>query len=369
MAKSNLIRLFGAISRFEGGEGDSPVIVYGPCYKNAAPGDGFDLPFDVIKRMAPGYEAFSNVREMHQPKAIGTSTIEINEANKEILMRAEIVDKDAKEKVLSGVYKGFSVGVKPTKVKRGAGITTVIDGVWYETSLVDRPADPESVFSISRIEDEECEVEEVEGDESIFRGAFNDEVTKYEPNRMMRFALETLESVIWNIRYSDATDKDAKVREAAREFGIYLAPIVSRMERDDDLTLTRSFAALEASSETITRLETEAAERLVEVETVKETVARMESDLAAKDAELVARAAQIEALEKAPDPQQPKPMLNPAEVLKRFAGGNSLDEATVESAQKELDALRAADYNGKTEKERDAAKIRMAELKRIEGVH
>ena len=343
MATINPIRLFGTISRFEGGEGDAPVIVYGPCYKNAAPGDGFDLPFEVIKRMAPGYEAFSNVREMHQPKAIGTSTIEINEANKEILMRAEIVDKDAKEKVLSGVYKGFSVGVKPTKVKRGAGVTTVIDGIWYETSLVDRPADPGSVFSISRIEGEECEVEEVEGDDSIFRGAFNDEVTKYEPSRMMRFALETLESVIWNIRYSDATDKDAKVREAAREFGIYLAPIVSRMERDDDLTLARSFAALEASSETIARLETEAAERLVEVETVKGRTAELESDLAAKDAELLARAAQIEELEKQPDPAQSKPMMvTQEELLKRIAENLKAEPTGAEEVQALLERSKTA---------------------------
>jgi hypothetical protein len=267
MATINPIRLFGTISRFEGGEGDAPVIVYGPCYKNAAPGDGFDLPFEVIKRMAPGYEAFSNVREMHQPVAVGTSTIEIDDANQEILMRAEIVDDEAKKKVMSGVYKGFSVGIKPTKVKRGAGVTTVIDGIWYETSLVDRPADPGSVFSISRIEGEECEVEEVEGEETPAEGAPADEA----PEEMKRMI--------------EAKDSEIEV--------------LQRLAGEKDAEITRLAGEVESSGAEITRLS---------------------GTITEKDAEIQRHMARIEELEKQPDPAQAKPMMVTQEkILKRIA--------------------------------------------------
>lgn len=312
--KMKLIRMFGEITRVEGVDSDSSIFVTGPCYKNATCGDGFDLPFEVMKRMAPGYQKFSNVREMHGKSAVGTSEIEIDDASQVIMMRAEIVDESAKKKVLAGVYKGFSVGVMPKKVQRVGKLNRVLEGEWFETSLVDRPADAESVFAIGRVdgapESDEVEVEvEVMEDETTPKAEGETE--------------ETVERMV--------AVKDAEIE------------VLMRIAGEKDAEITRMAGEIETSG-----LE----------------IARLAEVVTAKDSEIERMKAQIEELEKLPDPNQSKPMLLTATgVVHRIADLQQGQGLTSQEAAAKIDAISRAEYA--TDADRAEA---LKEITRLKGL-
>src|SRR3954464_13690955 len=62
-----------------------------------------------------------------------------------LYLAARIIDDEAWEKVVQGVYKGFSIGGRVTA--RDPADRNVITGLALtEISVVDRPANPEAVF-------------------------------------------------------------------------------------------------------------------------------------------------------------------------------------------------------------------------------
>jgi hypothetical protein len=96
----------------------------------------------------PDYMKFGNVREMHQPKAAGkTKSATIDD--KGMYISVKVVADDAWKLVKEGVYSGFSIGGRmKSKVKNKI---TGLDLV--EISLVDRPANPEAVFTMFKVDD------------------------------------------------------------------------------------------------------------------------------------------------------------------------------------------------------------------------
>src|SRR5216684_168020 len=81
---------------------------------------------------------------MPQPSAVGIST-EATVDDRGLYLGAKIVDGDAWQKVVEGVYKGFSIGGKVTA--RDPADRRLITALHLtEISVVDRPANPESVF-------------------------------------------------------------------------------------------------------------------------------------------------------------------------------------------------------------------------------
>lgn len=110
-----------------------------------------DQQGEVIKRSAieaalPSYMQFANIREMHQPSAVGVAQEAVPD-DKGLWLGAKVVDDSAWNKVKNKVYKGFSVGGRVTA--RDPGDRSVITGIELsEISLVDRPANPEAVFEV-----------------------------------------------------------------------------------------------------------------------------------------------------------------------------------------------------------------------------
>jgi hypothetical protein len=105
------------------------------------------VPMDTIQAALPDYLEWANLREMHQPSAVGkvlSATVE----NGALRIVAQIVDDAAWEKVRAGVYKGFSIGgrcLAAAIVKSGSEVFRKITKmVLSEISLVDRPANPEA---------------------------------------------------------------------------------------------------------------------------------------------------------------------------------------------------------------------------------
>jgi HK97 family phage prohead protease len=113
--------------------------------------EALDSQGEIIKREAveaalPAYMRFANIREMHQPSAVGVAK-HADIDDKGLYLAAKVVDEDAWAKVKEGVYKGFSIGGHV--VARDPADRSVITGIdLSEISLVDRPANPEAVIDL-----------------------------------------------------------------------------------------------------------------------------------------------------------------------------------------------------------------------------
>lgn len=97
---------------------------------------------------ASGGKSYGNVRAMHGNVAAGRlEAIEFDDATKAIDVTAKIVDDNEWQKVLEGVYTGFSMGGKYVKRwKDDTGLTRYTPSV-AEISIVDRPCVPTAQFA------------------------------------------------------------------------------------------------------------------------------------------------------------------------------------------------------------------------------
>lgn len=127
--------------------GADQFIVEGYAFVNeTVPGEkGISIRRSAMEAATHDYMTWANVREMHTANAAGVA-LSVDWDQKGAKIRAKIVDPTARMKCEEGVYKGYSIGVLP-QVMRGKAVEKLL---WYETSLVDRPMDPDAVFSIAR---------------------------------------------------------------------------------------------------------------------------------------------------------------------------------------------------------------------------
>jgi hypothetical protein len=140
------LALFVPVTRID----ETERIVEGVAFANeVVEGEGgLRLSRASMQNATPDYLRWGAVREMHQPSAVGRAlSVEWTESGAAIL-RVKVVDDQAWSKVRQGVYQGFSVGVMPRMIRGG----TVEQCTWIETSLVDRPKDPDAVFLAFRAE-------------------------------------------------------------------------------------------------------------------------------------------------------------------------------------------------------------------------
>lgn len=135
---------------------DGTIKVWGIASAPVQDSDGEIVTTDAMKAAMADYMKFGAVREMHQPSAAGTALdVGIDDEGKTTIC-AHIVDSEAVKKVQTGVYKGFSIGGKVTA--RDDLQKSTITGIrWVETSLVDRPANPEAVLTMYKADDIEKE--------------------------------------------------------------------------------------------------------------------------------------------------------------------------------------------------------------------
>ncbi len=100
---------------------------------------------------ASGGKSLGNVRAMHGTIAAGKLTdITFDDVNKRIEGVAKVVDEDAWQKVLEGVYTGFSIGGGYAKRWQDAENPALMryTPTLSEVSLVDNPAVPTATFSV-----------------------------------------------------------------------------------------------------------------------------------------------------------------------------------------------------------------------------
>jgi len=155
------MRLYAKIEKTEK-QDDGTLKVWGYASTEAVDSDGEVVSATAIKAALPDYLKFGAVREMHQPIAAGTAIEAEVLADGRTWFGAHVVDPVAVKKVESGVYKGFSIGGKVTA--RDELNKNLITGLsLVEVSLVDRPANPEAVFTMFKA-DTQSSSKDVSGD-------------------------------------------------------------------------------------------------------------------------------------------------------------------------------------------------------------
>ena len=158
-----MAKLYAEIAKMEA-QDDGTVKVWGYASSEAVDSDGEIIAAEAMKAAIPDYMKFGAVREMHGSNAAGTA-IEINvEDDGRTFFGAHIVDPVAVTKVKTGVYKGFSIGGSVTA--RDELNKSQITGLKLtEISLVDRPANPDAVFTCFKADKPKDEEEAADKDD------------------------------------------------------------------------------------------------------------------------------------------------------------------------------------------------------------
>lgn len=133
------MKLYAAITKRD----DEQRMVWGYASTEALDSQGEVVKLDAIKGAWDDYMRFANIREMHQPSAVGKCK-EYDFDEHGVQIGVKVVDDAAWEKVKEGVYSGFSIGGKA--LSKADNIITALR--LTEISLVDRPANPEALISV-----------------------------------------------------------------------------------------------------------------------------------------------------------------------------------------------------------------------------
>jgi phage head maturation protease len=190
-------RLYAEIAKTEA-QDDGTIKVYGYASSGAEDSDGETITAGAMKAALPDYMKFGAVREMHDSKKAAGTAIEAEvQEDGRTWFGAHVVDPIAVKKVEAGVYKGFSIGGKV--VARDELNKRLINGIkLVEVSLVDRPANPDAVFTMFKAES----VDGQPGDEGEATEKNNDPGAGEDLNKGMynvsRFA-EMLESISYMV--------------------------------------------------------------------------------------------------------------------------------------------------------------------------
>lgn len=143
---------------------DGTLMVYGK-----ATDDTLDLDSQICdpkwleEAMPRWFKSGGNIREMHGPSAAGIAK-EYEAKQDGHYIGVHVVDPLAAKKVETGVYQGFSIGIKSPRVVRDAKAANgrIIDGSIIEVSLVDRPANPSAKLILAKAVEGETSLVQVE---------------------------------------------------------------------------------------------------------------------------------------------------------------------------------------------------------------
>jgi hypothetical protein len=136
-------------------QADGSVVVYGKVTDATVDLDG-QIADPTWSKAALGdwFERAANIREMHQPSAVGKG-LELTVDGDATYLKAKIVDPVAARKVTEGVYTGYSWGAKrpivvPDPSKKAPG-GIIKGGLIVEVSVVDQPANPSATFTLAKM--------------------------------------------------------------------------------------------------------------------------------------------------------------------------------------------------------------------------
>ena len=236
-----MAKLYAEIAKMEA-QDDGTVKVWGYASSEAVDSDGEIIAAEAMKAAIPDYMKFGAVREMHGSNAAGTA-IEINvEDDGRTFFGAHIVDPVAVTKVKTGVYKGFSIGGSVTA--RDELNKSQITGLKLtEISLVDRPANPDAVFTCYKADkpkdDEEADKAEDDKPSDKADETPADDAEKADGNK--------------KDDKKDEAEKSASVNLSESEIAILKAAL-AKAEKQKDEPIAKSMWQVKSLSDVLTSL-------------------------------------------------------------------------------------------------------------------
>lgn len=135
---------FVPIKKVEKAE-DGSRIVHGYASTETLDLDGEIVSKDAVEKALPAYMEWRNIRQMHQPIAVGVAK-EANVDDKGLYLTSKIVAPDCIKLIDEEVLKGYSIGGRKLS-KKGNTITEI---ELIEISVVDRPSNPDCRIEIAK---------------------------------------------------------------------------------------------------------------------------------------------------------------------------------------------------------------------------
>lgn len=284
-----MAKLYAEIAKMEA-QDDGTVKVWGYASSEAVDSDGEIIAAEAMKAAIPDYMKFGAVREMHGSNAAGTA-IEINvEDDGRTFFGAHIVDPVAVTKVKTGVYKGFSIGGSVTA--RDELNKSQITGLKLtEISLVDRPANPDAVFTCYKA-DKPKDEEEADKDDKPSDKSAEDEDDKPKDGDKKPEAEDKDDKDDKEDDKEDETEKSASVNLSESEIAILKAVLakaekleaapkaddpvdeaVSKSDKSDDLAKAKMADALAKAQDALKKSNDALAKAQAEIESLKKQAA------------------------------------------------------------------------------------------------
>lgn len=271
-----MAKLYAEIAKMEA-QDDGTVKVWGYASSEAVDSDGEIIAAEAMKAAIPDYMKFGAVREMHGSNAAGTA-IEINvEDDGRTFFGAHIVDPVAVTKVKTGVYKGFSIGGSVTA--RDELNKSQITGLKLtEISLVDRPANPDAVFTCFKADKPKDEEEAADKDDKPSNKPAEEEGDKpkdgdKEPEAEDKDGKDDKDDKEDDKK--DETEKSASVDLSEAEIAI-LKAVLARFEKSavsDDLAKAESVDELAKAQDALKKSNDALAKAQAEIESLKKQAA------------------------------------------------------------------------------------------------
>ena len=239
-----MAKLYAEIAKMEA-QDDGTVKVWGYASSEAVDSDGEVIAAEAMKAAIPDYMKFGAVREMHGSNAAGTA-IEINvEDDGRTFFGAHIVDPIAVTKVKTGVYKGFSIGGSVTA--RDELNKSQITGLKLtEISLVDRPANPDAVFTCFKADKPKDGEEAADKDDEP--ADKTDETPADDTEKADGEKVDDKED-----DKKDETEKSASVNLSESEIAI-LKAVLAKAEKPKDEPVAKSMYQVRSLADVLTSL-------------------------------------------------------------------------------------------------------------------
>lgn len=228
-------------------------MVYGYASTEALDSQGEIVNKGAIEKALSDYMKFANIREMHQPSAVGkTKKAQIDK--KGLYIAAKVVDSNAWQKVKEGVYNGFSIGGRVMQMVDNE----ITDLKLSEISLVDRPANPEAVFDVYKLEDGKGAVkEEVEVKKDMYGADYlvdlacglasfiSSEKAQGEDSSKLESALKAIKTaIVTELKEDEFYDQDTQDMFAYAEQ-------VLDLKKEDDAEVIEEEKDIEPATETV----------------------------------------------------------------------------------------------------------------------
>jgi Putative phage serine protease XkdF len=139
---SSEVRFSAAISKID----SEQHMVWGYASTTDLDSQGDRISLQAMMDALDEYMEFANIREMHQPSAVGKAKEAVVD-DVGLYIGAKIVDEVAWQKVKEGVYSAFSVA----GFEKGRVEDWIVALKLSEISLVDRPANPRAVIDVWKL--------------------------------------------------------------------------------------------------------------------------------------------------------------------------------------------------------------------------